>query len=403
MSKELDKNIKRKYSLSEYDPNWVNKFNSIKVFLSDVFKNKALKIEHVGSTSIPGMRAKPLIDIVLVVSKMEDFNTEKDQMIKAGYEWGENYIAPNTLLFFKLGSDGDKLENIHVCEVGAPKERQFIIMRDYFRSHPNKAKEYSDLKLKNTNLYPYDYPAYRAAKAPFLQKMEIEAYEWFSKKNQMWHIKIQADRFVYWYSRLTGTKGTAKAMAFYPFLFTTSKIHPKMHAYFINHELIHFAQQKELLIVGAWIFHILEWLYITIIKRKRGMDAYLLRSTEQEAYDNMFDLEYLSKRKSYSELNNYWENKPVVWKDYLKKVLETEGYPIVYEWVDKPNTEYAEHSHKGKVSFYVMKGAVTFLTGITRTVKAGERFDVPVGVTHTAKVSNDGCEYIVGQEIEGDA
>lgn len=403
MSKELDKNIKRKYSLSEYDPNWVNKFNSIKVFLSDVFKNKALKIEHVGSTSIPGMRAKPLIDIVLVVSKMEDFNTEKEQMTKAGYEWGENYIAPNTLLFFKLGSDGDKLENIHVCEVGAPKERQFIIMRDYFRSHPNKAKEYSDLKLKNTKLYPYDYPAYRAAKAPFLQKMEIEAYEWFSKKNQMWHIKIQADRFVHWYSRLTGTKGNAKAMAFYPFLFTTSKIHPKMHAYFINHELIHFAQQKELLIVGAWIFHILEWLYITIIKRKRGMDAYLLRSTEQEAYDNMFDLEYLSKRKSYSELNNYWENKPVVWKDYLKKVLETEGYPIVYEWVDKPNTEYAEHSHKGKVSFYVMKGAVTFLTGITRTVKAGERFDVPVGVTHTAKVSNDGCEYIVGQEIEGDA
>ena len=99
MSKELDKNIKRKYSLSEYDPNWVNKFNSIKVFLSDVFKNKALKIEHIGSTSIPGMRAKPLIDIVLVVSKMEDFNTEKEQMIKAGYEWGENYIAPNTLLF----------------------------------------------------------------------------------------------------------------------------------------------------------------------------------------------------------------------------------------------------------------------------------------------------------------
>jgi GrpB-like predicted nucleotidyltransferase (UPF0157 family) len=403
MSKELDKNIKIKYSLSEYDPNWVNKFNSIKVFLSDVFKNKALKIEHVGSTSIPGMRAKPLIDIVLVVSKMEDFNTEKEQMIKAGYEWGENYIAPNTLLFFKLGSDGDKLENIHVCEVGAPKERQFIIMRDYFRSHPNKAKEYSDLKLKNTKLYPYDYPAYRAAKAPFLQKMEIEAYEWFSKKNQMWHIKIEADRFVYWYSRLTGTKGNAKAMAFYPFLFTTSKIHPKMHAYFINHELIHFAQQQELLIVGAWIFHILEWLYITIIKRKRGMDAYLLRSTEQEAYDNMFDLEYLSKRKFYSELNNYWENKPVVWKDYLKKVLETEGYPIVYEWVDKPNTEYAEHFHKGKVSFYVMKGSVTFLTGITRTVKAGERFDVPVGVTHTAKVSNDGCEYIVGQEIEGDA
>ena len=57
------------------------------------------------------------------------------------------------------------------------------------------------------------------------------------------------------------------------------------------------------------------------------MDAYLLRSTEQEAYDNMFDLEYLSKRKSYSELNNYWENKPVVWKRLFKESIRNRRIP----------------------------------------------------------------------------
>ncbi len=172
---ELDKNIKRKYSISEYDPNWVNQFNSIKDFLSEVFENKAIRIEHIGSTSIPGMKAKPLIDVLVVVDKMEDFFEQKNKMVQAGYEWGVDYIGPNTLLFFKLGPNGEKLENIHVCEKDAPKTRQFLVMRDFFSAHPEKAKEYSHLKEANSKVYPEDYPAYRAAKAPFLERMEKEA------------------------------------------------------------------------------------------------------------------------------------------------------------------------------------------------------------------------------------
>ncbi len=179
---ELDKNIKRKYSISEYDPHWVNQFNSIKDFLSEVFGNKVIKIEHVGSTSIPGMKAKPLIDVLVVVEKMEDFPDQKNKMVQAGYEWGVDYIGPNTLLFFKLGADGEKLENIHVCEKDAPKTRQFLVMRDFFRTHPEKAKQYSDLKEANSRMHPEDYPAYRAAKAPFLERMEQEAYEWQDSK-----------------------------------------------------------------------------------------------------------------------------------------------------------------------------------------------------------------------------
>jgi GrpB-like predicted nucleotidyltransferase (UPF0157 family) len=402
MPKELDKNIKRKYSLSEYDPNWVNKFNLIKEFLLSVFGDKAIKIEHVGSTSIPGMKAKPLIDILVVVEKMEDFSLQKEQMIKAGYEWGENYIAPNTLIFFKLGTDGDKLENIHVCQSGAPKERQFLIMRDYFRLHPRKAKEYSDLKEKNVKLHPEDYPMYRALKAPFLENMEVESYIWFLKKNSGGYIEISANKFLYWYSKLTGTHGNAKMMAFYPFIFTTTKIHPKMRPYLINHELIHFAQQKELLIIGAWFLYIIEWVRSLFID-KTGMDGYLYRSTEQESCDNMFDLEYLTNRKNYTHIKKYWNTKPVIWKEYLKKVLETEGYPIVYEWKDEPNTKYENHSHKGKVSFFVLNGEVTFSGGIQKTVRKNERIDVPVGINHTALIGSKGCTYIVGQEIEGDA
>ncbi len=178
----LDKNVKRKYYLQNYDPNWVKKFDEIKLLLQSVFGNKALKIEHVGSTSIPGMKAKPIIDVLVVVEKMEEFLEQREKMISFGYEWGENYIAPNTQLFFKMADDGSKTENIHICESGEPKEKQFLVMRDFFRTFPEKAKEYSDLKEKNQALHPDDYPAYREAKAPFLQSIEQEAYEWNRNK-----------------------------------------------------------------------------------------------------------------------------------------------------------------------------------------------------------------------------
>lgn len=176
--KILDKNEKRKYHFSDYNPEWVNKFNSLKDFLSEVFNEKAILIEHIGSTSIPGMKAKPIIDVLVTVNTMEDFTNEKDLMVKSGYDWGENYIAPNSILFFKVGPEGEKIENIHIVEKGSSKEKQFIVMRDYLRIHAEKAKEYSDLKHKNKELYPDDYPAYRAAKDSFLKKLEQDAYEW---------------------------------------------------------------------------------------------------------------------------------------------------------------------------------------------------------------------------------
>ena len=180
--KELDKNIKRKYSIVDYDPNWVNQFNVIRGLLSKVFGTRAIQIEHVGSTSIPGMKAKPLIDVLVVVEKIEDFSKEKKEMMKAGYEWDKNVIAPNSLLFFKMGTAGEKLENIHVFEKDALHVRRFLAKRDYFRAFPAKAKEYSDLKEKIAQKYPNNYEAYRKAKEPFLAQIEPEAYKWWESR-----------------------------------------------------------------------------------------------------------------------------------------------------------------------------------------------------------------------------
>jgi len=86
-----------------------------------------------------------------------------------------------------------------------------------------------------------------------------------------------------------------------------------------------------------------------------------------------------------------------------KETLEKEGFPIVYDWFDEPDTHYPSHKHQGKVSFYVTEGSVAFSGGINRIVATGERLDVPVGVEHSAVVGPDGCRYVVGQEIATDA
>lgn len=87
----------------------------------------------------------------------------------------------------------------------------------------------------------------------------------------------------------------------------------------------------------------------------------------------------------------------------LKNRLKEEGFANVFDWHDNPGTKYAEHAHRGKVSFYVLRGAVTFSGDIEITVSAGERFDVPMGIKHSAIVGSDGCDWVVGEEIKGDS
>jgi hypothetical protein len=86
-----------------------------------------------------------------------------------------------------------------------------------------------------------------------------------------------------------------------------------------------------------------------------------------------------------------------------KQIFTNEGFAHVFEWTDKSGVKYPEHAHKGKVSFFVARGSVTFFGGIDVIVTAGNRYDVPVGVRHTATVGPEGCDWVVGEEIEGDA
>ena len=168
----------RKYYFTEYNPDWVRQYEELKKIMSPIW-NKALAIKHIGSTSIQGMSAKPVIDVLVTIEKMEDFEKEVKQMTDLGFTCLKDYIAPNTLNFYQTGNEDDKINNIHVCELGSQRQRRFIIMRDYFRAHSDKAKEYSNLKQRNRDIHPHDYVSYREAKNDFLDEAEKQSYLWW--------------------------------------------------------------------------------------------------------------------------------------------------------------------------------------------------------------------------------
>lgn len=88
---------------------------------------------------------------------------------------------------------------------------------------------------------------------------------------------------------------------------------------------------------------------------------------------------------------------------WLQK-FEDEGFVSVYEWQDPAGTTYPEHSHQGKVSLFVTDGSITFdFEGQKREIKAGERFDIPVGTLHSAVVGSKGWIAIIAEEIDGDS
>jgi quercetin dioxygenase-like cupin family protein len=86
------------------------------------------------------------------------------------------------------------------------------------------------------------------------------------------------------------------------------------------------------------------------------------------------------------------------------QTLEKEGFLHVYEWQDKPGTVYPEHSHQDRVTIFITEGSIDFtILGVTHLLRTGDRFDVPPGAPHSAVVGLQGCQYVVGEMIDGDS
>ncbi|GKV56131.1 hypothetical protein NCCP2222_20780 [Sporosarcina sp. NCCP-2222] len=170
----------RKVEVLTYSDEWPLKFREAAKELQRVFGSELLAIHHIGSTSVVGLSAKPIIDIMPVVKEIARIDFFNQTMLELGYEAkGENGIVGRR--YFQKGGD-ERTHHIHVYEEGSPEIGRHLAFRDYLREHPDMAEKYGELKEGLAKRYPRDVAAYIRGKEQLALEIEREALEWVRKK-----------------------------------------------------------------------------------------------------------------------------------------------------------------------------------------------------------------------------
>ena len=164
-----------------YNPGWPDKFQREAKKLAAIFGPELIAIHHVGSTAIPGIMAKPIIDIMPIVQHIERVDALNPALIKLGYEpRGENGISGRR--YFAKGGDLNRTHHIHAYQADNPEVTRHLDFRDYLIAHPRLAQQYAQLKVELAKQFPHDIFGYMAGKDAFIQEMILRAYTWRAKQ-----------------------------------------------------------------------------------------------------------------------------------------------------------------------------------------------------------------------------
>lgn len=154
--------------IQNYDPRWPALYEAERPRILAALGDLALEIEHVGSTAVPGLAAKPIVDIVVVVPAREDFDAVSAALRPLGYlEWP----YPDKRFHMKL-VDGVRTHHVHAVPRDSDFLDRHVLFRDYLRTHPETAREYLRLKQELATRHSTDREAYTDAKAEFVRRVE---------------------------------------------------------------------------------------------------------------------------------------------------------------------------------------------------------------------------------------
>jgi GrpB-like predicted nucleotidyltransferase (UPF0157 family) len=163
--------------IHEYDPQWPRLFVEERARILDALGSSVLSIEHVGSTSVPGLAGKPIIDLLVGVRSLVEARTlGVGRMQALGYTYLPDYEAwlPGELLFRK-GPPGPWTHHAHVMEPANPGWEEYMLFRDYLRDHPAVADAYGKLKHALALVFGDDIAGFRDAKRPFVARVLASA------------------------------------------------------------------------------------------------------------------------------------------------------------------------------------------------------------------------------------
>lgn len=153
--------------IEDYDPGWPRSFEAIRERIRPAIGGFVTAIEHVGSTSVPGLAAKPIIDIDVLLRSPDDLPLAIAALNGLGYQHQGTLGIPGRDAF--VAPSHDVRHHLYVCSPDSPEFQRHITFRDYLRGHPRDAAEYGRLKRNLSGRFSIDHEAYTDAKTEFIE------------------------------------------------------------------------------------------------------------------------------------------------------------------------------------------------------------------------------------------
>lgn len=161
-----------------YDPAWATEFDRESPRVASALGDNVVEIHHIGSTAIPGIYAKPIIDLLVGVRNLDAVDARGSAMADLGYEGLGEFGIPGRRYFRKNDEHGLRSHQVHVFVRDSPDMDRHLAFRDYMRAHPDTAEEYSNLKRKVAARHPDDIFGYMEGKDAFIKEVEAKAIAW---------------------------------------------------------------------------------------------------------------------------------------------------------------------------------------------------------------------------------
>lgn len=172
----------KKVVVTDYQPEWAEQFKAFKAVFQKHLKDIVLSIEHVGSTAVPGLAAKPILDMDIIVADVQQLAEVIRRLEKLGYRHvgdqgvpGREVVKPVSDLVPIDGSGRQwPRHHLYICKEGVPSLQNHLNLRNYLRSHPQKAAAYGALKKQLAAQFPHDIDAYIDGKTTFILEILAE-------------------------------------------------------------------------------------------------------------------------------------------------------------------------------------------------------------------------------------
>ncbi len=162
------------------NPVWPAEFQAERDRVAGALGENVLAVHHMGSTAIPGMRAKPIIDLLVEVASLERVDACQAEMAALGYEAHGEYGIPGRR-YFSRGIGEQHTHHVHVYERSHEDILRQLRFRDYLIAHPADARRYSQLKERLSEEFRFDPPGYTDSKSAFIQEINRKARDFFEK------------------------------------------------------------------------------------------------------------------------------------------------------------------------------------------------------------------------------